>query len=104
MIRLKRVYDHPEPDGSARFLVDRVWRRGVKKEALALDGWLKDVRLATSCGAGSATTREVGGVSAPVLCRADPQPETWQPIQLAARQRDVTLLYGAGRSTTTQCA
>lgn len=43
MIRVKRLYEPREAGGGARFLVDRLWPRGVRKEALALDGWLKDV-------------------------------------------------------------
>ncbi len=41
VIRTKRVYDEPEPEDGARFLVERLWPRGVRKEALRLDGWLK---------------------------------------------------------------
>src|SRR5512133_3292802 len=43
MIRIKRAYEPPGPEDGARFLVDRLWPRGMKKESLALDGWLKDV-------------------------------------------------------------
>jgi uncharacterized protein YeaO (DUF488 family) len=43
MIRLKRVYDDPSPDDGARFLVDRLWPRGLSKDTLALTAWLKDV-------------------------------------------------------------
>lgn len=42
-IRLKRAYDPPEPADGRRFLVDRLWPRGVTKERLALDAWLKEV-------------------------------------------------------------
>lgn len=42
-IRLKRAYDPPEPEDGMRVLVERLWPRGVKKEALALDEWLKDI-------------------------------------------------------------
>lgn len=42
-IRLKRAYDPPASDDGARILVDRLWPRGVKKEALALDLWLKAI-------------------------------------------------------------
>ncbi len=42
-IRLKRAYDPPEPDDGVRVLVERLWPRGVKKETLALDEWLKDI-------------------------------------------------------------
>lgn len=42
-IRLKRVYDaYSEGDGQ-RILVDRLWPRGLTKEAARIDVWLKDV-------------------------------------------------------------
>ena len=43
MIALKRAYDAPESSDGARFLVERLWPRGVRKADLPLDGWLKDV-------------------------------------------------------------
>jgi len=42
-LRIKRAYEPPSPDDGERYLVDRLWPRGLKKEALALSGWLKDV-------------------------------------------------------------
>lgn len=42
-IGLKRVYDAPEPGDGVRVLVDRRWPRGVRKDALKMDLWLKDV-------------------------------------------------------------
>jgi len=42
-IRIKRVYDPPAPEDGARVLVDRLWPRGLTKEAAALDAWMKDV-------------------------------------------------------------
>jgi uncharacterized protein YeaO (DUF488 family) len=43
MINLKRAYEHPAPEDGFRVLVERLWPRGLKKEALALDLWLKDI-------------------------------------------------------------
>jgi uncharacterized protein YeaO (DUF488 family) len=40
-IRLKRAYEDAAPDDGQRFLVERLWPRGVRKAALPLDGWLK---------------------------------------------------------------
>ncbi len=37
MIKTKRAYEDPAPDDGTRFLVDRFWPRGVKKEALHMD-------------------------------------------------------------------
>ena len=42
-VRLKRVYDPASLQDGARVLVDRLWPRGLTKEAAALDLWLKDV-------------------------------------------------------------
>jgi uncharacterized protein YeaO (DUF488 family) len=43
MIRLKRAYDPPEEADGARYLVERLWPRGIKKENARLTAWLKDV-------------------------------------------------------------
>lgn len=42
-IRIRRVYDEPSPADGARVLVDRVWPRGMRKDAARLDEWAKDV-------------------------------------------------------------
>lgn len=42
-IRVKRVYDPVEPGDGTRILVDRLWPRGVSKQAAHMDLWLKDV-------------------------------------------------------------
>jgi uncharacterized protein YeaO (DUF488 family) len=47
MIRIKRVYDAPEPGDGPRYLVERLWPRGVKKEDAELTAWLKDVAPTT---------------------------------------------------------
>jgi uncharacterized protein YeaO (DUF488 family) len=39
----KRVYDKPSTKDGFRVLVDRLWPRGVKKEAAAIDLWYKDI-------------------------------------------------------------
>ena len=47
MIQVKRVYDPPERADGARYLVERLWPRGMKKENAALTGWLKEVAPST---------------------------------------------------------
>lgn len=47
-LRLQRAYDGPGPGDGARILVDRLWPRGLKKEALALDGWCKELAPSTA--------------------------------------------------------
>ncbi|HNM86010.1 MAG TPA: DUF488 family protein [Mycobacterium sp.] len=46
-ISYRRVYDEISPSDGARVLVDRVWPRGMKKEALDLTEWLRDVAPST---------------------------------------------------------
>ncbi|WP_210603866.1 DUF488 domain-containing protein [Brevibacterium oceani] len=46
-IRVRRIYDDPEPSDGTRVLVDRVWPRGVSKDHANLGEWLKDVAPST---------------------------------------------------------
>lgn len=43
MIHVKRVYETPKKEDGYRVLVDRLWPRGMKKEAAKIDLWMKDV-------------------------------------------------------------
>ena len=42
-IRLKRIYEDPESTDGYRIFVDRLWPRGMKKEAVHYDVWEKDI-------------------------------------------------------------
>jgi uncharacterized protein YeaO (DUF488 family) len=42
-VALKRVYESVSPSDGARVLVDRLWPRGLRKDAIALDDWLRDL-------------------------------------------------------------
>lgn len=46
-IRVRRVYEDPEPADGSRVLVDRLWPRGVSKERAHLDLWLRAVAPST---------------------------------------------------------
>ncbi len=96
MIRVKRVYARQEPDDGLRFLVDRFWPRGVKKENLQMDGWLKEVAPS------DALRRWFGHdpVKWEEFCHryaAELQKNTavWQPILDIVRTQDITLLFSA---------
>jgi uncharacterized protein YeaO (DUF488 family) len=47
MIVLKRVYDPAASTDGDRILVERLWPRGIKKTALKLEAWLKDIAPST---------------------------------------------------------
>ena len=96
MIEIKRVYDSLKGGNGARFLVERLWPRGIKKEALHMDAWLKDV-------APSPELRQWFGhdpqkweeFQRRYRAELDAHPEAWQPLVEAARRGNVTLLYSA---------
>jgi uncharacterized protein YeaO (DUF488 family) len=46
-IQVRRIYDKIESDDGVRVLVDRVWPRGLRKDAADLDEWTKDVAPST---------------------------------------------------------
>lgn len=46
-LRVRRVYEAPEPADGARVLVDRLWPRGLSKEEARLTEWCKDVAPST---------------------------------------------------------
>lgn len=47
MIRIKRIYEPPSPEDGHRVLVDRLWPRGVGKDAALIDEWLKVIAPST---------------------------------------------------------
>lgn len=46
-VKVKRIYEAPDPSDGTRVLVDRLWARGLTKEKAALDLWLKDIAPST---------------------------------------------------------
>jgi uncharacterized protein YeaO (DUF488 family) len=46
-IQVKRIYDPPAKSDGYRVLVDRLWPRGMKKEAADIDEWAKDLAPST---------------------------------------------------------
>ena len=43
MIKVKRIYDPPVRTDGKRVLVDRLWPRGIRKDAAKIDLWLRDI-------------------------------------------------------------
>ena len=48
MIQIKRVYEPAVSEDGKRFLVERLWPRGIKKSELRIDAWLKELGPSTS--------------------------------------------------------
>src|SRR6266849_2343817 len=45
---IKRAYDPPSSKDGVRILVDRLWPRGLRKDAAALDLWAKELAPSTA--------------------------------------------------------
>ncbi len=43
MIKIKRIYEPASPDDGKRIYIDRLWPRGMKKEDVKIDEWLKEI-------------------------------------------------------------
>ncbi|WP_435216177.1 DUF488 domain-containing protein [Streptomyces sp. bgisy034] len=46
-VRIRRVYEAPEPEDGVRVLVDRLWPRGLSKDAAHVDEWPKGLTPST---------------------------------------------------------
>ncbi|WP_395698726.1 DUF488 domain-containing protein [Methylocella sp.] len=85
-IGVKRVYEPPAAADGMRVLVDRLWPRGLRKDAASIDLWLKEV-------APSAALRKWYGH----------EPERWPEFrkryeaELDERQADVETLLRLAR-------
>jgi len=96
MIQVKRAYEPHEPGDGLCFLVDRLWPRGITKENLRLDGWLKDVApsdaLRNWFGHDPAKWEEFRRRYEAEL---DDNGEAWRPLLELSRSQTITLLFGA---------
>ena len=96
MIQIKRAYDPPAKTDGVRILVERLWPRGIRKEALKLNGWLKEIAPSTELrkwfSHDPAKWREF---QRRYRAELDEHPDAWQPILAAAKKGTVTLLFSS---------
>jgi uncharacterized protein YeaO (DUF488 family) len=96
MIRLKRAYDPDSRSDGTRFLVERLWPRGVSKAKLRVDAWLKDVGPSTELRKWfSHDPKKWDEFRRRYVRELRSQPAAWKPIVAAARRGRVTLVYSS---------
>jgi uncharacterized protein YeaO (DUF488 family) len=96
MIRTERVYGHLASDGTPRFLVERLWPRGIKKESLTIDDWLRDVAPSSALREWfSHDPAKWDEFRRRYFAELDSNPAAWEPLLGAARQGPLILLYSA---------
>jgi uncharacterized protein YeaO (DUF488 family) len=96
MMRLKRVYEPPDKSDGMRFLVERLWPRGISRERAQLDGWLKEAAPSAALrkwyGHDPARWREFRRRYFAELAEG---PGVLDPLIEAAQRGTVTLVFAA---------
>jgi uncharacterized protein YeaO (DUF488 family) len=96
MIQIKRAYEPPGKDDGQRFLVDRLWPRGVKKENLQVEAWVKDVAPSSELRQWfQHDPAKWDEFRQRYFRELEKHPEAWQPLLARARRGRVTLVYSA---------
>lgn len=96
MIKLKRVYDPPAKEDGTRFLVERLWPRGIKKTDLKIDAWLKEAAPSTVLRKWFSHDPEKWlEFQKKYSSELDKNPESWEPIMEALKKGIVTLIYSS---------
>ena len=95
-VRLRRAYEAASADDGTRVLVDRLWPRGVSKDAAAIDLWLKDLAPSTELrqwfGHDPARWAEFQQRYAQEVRQ---HPQAFEQLRELARKGPVTLVYAA---------
>ena len=96
MIRLKRAYDDAARDDGERFLVERLWPRGVKKTDLPLKAWLKDIAPSTALRQWyQHDVKKWPAFRKRYAAELEENEQALEPLLHAAEHGSVTLVYGA---------
>ena len=95
-IRLKRIYDSPSTKDGMRVLVDRLWPRGLSKEAAHVNLWLRDIAPSTALRKWfNHEASRWEEFSRRYAAELDQQPEAVEKIRTFMRKGRLTLLFSA---------
>jgi uncharacterized protein YeaO (DUF488 family) len=96
MIQTKRVYDPAGRSDGARYLVDHLWPRGLKKEALQVEAWIKTVSPSNDLRNWfDHDPAKWAAFQRRYFAELDRKPDTWKPLLAVAREKGITLVYSA---------
>ncbi|MGH9557653.1 MAG: DUF488 domain-containing protein [Bryobacteraceae bacterium] len=96
MIKLKRVYEEEASGDGVRYLIERLWPRGIKKESLHIDGWLKEAGPSTELRKWfNHDPEKWNEFRRRYFAELNREPEVWSPIRDAMLKGAVTLLYSS---------
>ncbi|MGB9669135.1 MAG: DUF488 domain-containing protein [Anaerolineales bacterium] len=96
MLKIKRVYENVEEYDGTRFLVERLWPRGVKKDRLKITAWLKEVAPSSDLRKWYAhDIQKWDEFQVRYREELNRNPLAWDVILDALKNGNVTLLYSA---------
>jgi uncharacterized protein YeaO (DUF488 family) len=96
MVKLKRAYEAAAAADGVRYLVERLWPRGVKKSTLRLDAWLKNVAPSTGLRQWfKHDPKKWPEFQRRYVRELNANAEALRPLLDAARRGDVTLVYSS---------
>ena len=96
MIRIRRAYEPAARGDGRRLLVERLWPRGMRKEALRLDAWVKDVAPSTELRKWfSHRVDRWTEFQRRYRRELNTHRDAWSPILEASKRGPVTLVYSA---------
>lgn len=96
MLETKRVYEPESPKDGKRILVERLWPRGIRKAALQLDGWNKDVAPSTELRKWfSHDPEKWSEFQKRYFEELERHPDAWEPLVREAKRGHVTLLFSS---------
>ncbi len=96
MIQVKRAYEDPSSHDGARFLVERLWPRGVKKEDLKVEEWIKEVAPSTELRQWfQHDPAKWSEFRRRYRRELEKHPDAWQRLLARAHRGRITLVYSA---------
>ena len=94
MVQLKRVYEQPAAADGVRFLVERLWPRGLRKSEVVMDAWEKEAGPSDALRKWFAhDPAKWEAFQRRYFTELEERPDAWKPILDAAKAGSVTLLY-----------
>ena len=95
-IMTKRVYEPADPEDGIRVLVDRLWPRGLTKDHVAADLWLKAVAPSTELRKWfHQNMQQWEAFQRRYLAELDDQPEAVEKLLELAKENRLTLLFSS---------
>ncbi len=95
-IKLKRAYEKPDKTDGTRILVDRLWPRGLTKRKANIDLWLKEIAPSTELRKWfDHDPKKWRSFRGRYQTELKHHPEQLATIRSKAKERTVTLIYGA---------